>query len=211
MVVVQCSEEVEGVPLSIPGIEKDNLIPAGTIVFLVAVQEIACTKVGIDIANPVKEDIRPDKAVIYLVDMLHDLGVDILHELVAVGQVMENLCDLLRHLLVLVQCIAQQGRVLAEGLSLHKTAKLLEDIEREDVDIVSGTLDALLDGGNLVTHQVFLITGIQVEIEIVEEVSTLCVLEGLAAELVVQLLNGHWSHKASCLICSILYPGRKQA
>ena len=81
MMVVQSSEEVEGVTFSIAGIEENNLISAGTVVFLVTVQEIACTKVRVDIANPVQEYIRPDKAVIYLVDVLHDLGMDILHEL----------------------------------------------------------------------------------------------------------------------------------
>ena len=152
MMVVQGSKEVESIALSIPRIEEDDLVSAGTVVFLVAVQEVACAQIRVDVANTIQKDIWPDKTIVNLIDMLHDFRVDILHELIAVGQVMENFRNLLRHLLILVQSISQQGRILAKGLPLHKTAKLLKDIKREDIDIIARTLDAFLDGGDLLPH-----------------------------------------------------------
>ena len=211
MVVIQGTEEIEGIPFGITGIEENYLVSTGPVVFLITVQEVAGTEIRIDISDTVQEDIRTDEAVIDLVDMLHDLAVDVLHELVTVGQVMQDLRYLVGHFLVLVKGVLQQGSILSERLSLHEAAKLLENIEREDIDIVPGTLDAFLDGSNLLTHLVFLIAGIQVEIEIVEEISALGVLKSLAAQFVVQLLNGHRCHTASCFNCSILYPGKKQA
>ena len=53
MVVVQCAEEIKGVALSISGIEEDDLISAGTIVFLVAVQKVASAKIGVDVTNAI--------------------------------------------------------------------------------------------------------------------------------------------------------------
>ena len=211
MVVIQGTEEIEGIPFGITGIEENYLVSTGPVVFLITVQEVAGTEIWVYIPDTVQEDIRTDEAVIDLVDMLHDLAVDVLHELVAVGQIVQDLSNLVGHFLVLVESVLQQGSILSERLSLHEAAKLLENIERKDIDIVPGTLDAFLDGSNLLTHLVFLIAGIQVEIEIVEEISALGVLECLAAQFVVQLLNGHRCHMASCFNCSILYPGKKQA
>ena len=211
MVVIQGAEEIEGIAFGIAGIEEDYLVSTGPVVFLITVQEVAGTEIRIDISDTVQEDIRTDESVIDFVDMLHDLAMDVLHELVAVGQVMQDLRYLVGHFLVLVEGVLQQGSIPSERLSLHEAAKLLENIKRKDIDIVPGTLDALLDGGNLLTHLVFLIAGIEVEIEIVEEISALGILECLAAQFVVQLLNGHRCHMASCFNCSILYPGKKQA
>ena len=211
MVVIQGTEEIEGIPFGITGIEENYLVSTGPVVFLITVQEVAGTEIRINISDTVQEDIRTDEAVIDFIDMLHDLAVDVLHELVAVGQIVQDLSNLVGHFLVFVESVLQQGSILSERLSLHEAAKLLENIERKDIDIVPGTLDALLDGGNLFTHLVFLIAGIEVEIEIVEEISALGILECLAAQFVVQLLNGHRCHMASCFNCSILYPGKKQA
>ena len=103
------------------------------------------------------------------------------------------------------------GRPLAEGLAVHETAELLENVQGEDVDVVAGTLDALLDGRNLLPHPVLLVAGVEIQVEVVEEVTVFGVLETLAAQFVVQLFDGHRIHSANCLICSILYPGRKLA
>ena len=177
MVVVQRPDEIEGVALRIPGIEEDDLVAAGPVVFLVPVQEVAGPEIGIDVADPVQEDVGADETVIDLVHVIHDLGMDILHELVAVGEIVQHLGDLVRHLLVLVQGVVKQGSIFPEGLSLHEVAELLEDVQRQDIHVVAGPLDAFLDGGDLLTHQVFLFARIQVEIEIVEEIPALGILE----------------------------------
>ena len=153
MVVIQSSEKVERVSFGISWIEKDNLVAAGPVVFLITVQEIARTEVWVDVADPVQEDIGTDEAIIDLIDVLHDFSVDILHELIAVGQVMQHLRDLVRHLLVLVEGVFQQGGVSSEGLVFHEVAKLLEDIEREDIHIVPGALDAFFDCGDLLASR----------------------------------------------------------
>ena len=108
MVIVQRSEEVEGVALCVSGIEEDNLIPAGTVVFFVAIEEVAGAEIRIDVSNAIKEHVRANEAVVNLIHVLHNLGVDVLHELVTVGQVMQDFRNLVGHLFVFVQGVGQQ-------------------------------------------------------------------------------------------------------
>ena len=101
--------------------------------------------------------------------------------------------------------------MLAERLPVHEPAELLEYIQRQHIDIIDRTLDVLLDVIYLLPHLELLVSGIEVYEKVIEKVSTLGVLEFLAAQLLVKLFHCHRFHNESCFSCSILYWGRKHA
>ena len=60
VLVIQGTEKLEGVAARITGIEENDLVPVGTVVLLVAVQETTRAEVRIDITDSVEEDIGAD-------------------------------------------------------------------------------------------------------------------------------------------------------
>ena len=185
MVVVKGPEELERAAVSFSGVEEYNLVPVRAVIFLIPIEETAGTQIRIDVADTVHEYIWADKAVVNLADMLHDPFVYVLHKLVGIGLLEKGGRHVGGHLLVFLEHMLEKRGPFSEGLFIHEQTELLEDVKGEDIDVVARALDALLYLGNLVLHLVLLVAGIQVEVEVVKEVSVLRILERFAAELVV--------------------------
>ena len=166
--VIQGAEKLEGAGVGVAGVEKDDLVFPGTVVFLIPVQQVAGPEVRVDVPKSVKEHIWADEPVVNLADVLHDPAMDVLHELVAVGFLEKGRGDIIRHLLVLLEHVPEVGGPLAKRLAVHELAELLEDIEGQDVDVIAWALDALLYRGDLLAHKVLLVTWVEIKEEVID-------------------------------------------
>ena len=211
MVIFQLGEETERVPFLFPGIEKDNLVAERLVKFLVFVEKRACTQIGVHIPDAIEEDIGTT-ILVDLVDMLHYASMDVLHKAFAVGLDDKRLLDGIR-LLTFDTGVILQSRVvlITKRTVLEISTEFLVDVQGENIDIVDGAKDLLLDVGNLLTHLILLLRRVQVHEEVVKKVSVGGVLELLATKLSVKLLYGHCLHRARLFIVSISYAGMKQA
>ena len=64
MLIIEQAEELESVAGVVSGIEYDDLVFAGGVVFLVTVQQAAHSHIREDFANAVQEDIGTDVAIV---------------------------------------------------------------------------------------------------------------------------------------------------
>ena len=211
MVVFQLGEETEGVAFLFSGIEEDNLVAESLVEFLVLVEQRACAQVRVHIADAVQENVRA-AVFVDLADVFHDTAVEMLHETLAVGFDNEGFFHSLCLLTFDAGIIIQTGGVLvAKRTALEVGAELLVDVQSQNIDIVDGAENLLLDVRYLLTHLILLLRRVQIDEEIVEQVTVRGILELLTAKLIVKLLYGHVLHRARLLMVSISYAGMKQA
>ena len=211
MVIFQLGEETEGIAFLFSGIEEDNLVAESFVKFLVFVEQRTCAQIRVHIADAVKENVRA-AVFVDLADVFHDAAVEMLHETLAVGFDNEGLFHSLCLLTLDAGIIIQTGGVLvAKRTALEIRTKLLVDVQSQNINIVDGTENLLLDVRYLLTHLILLLRGVQIDEEIVEQVTVRGILELLTAKLIVKLLYGHVLHRARLLMVSISYAGMKQA
>ena len=211
MVIFQLGEETERVPFLFPGIEKDNLVAERLVKLLVFVEKRACTQIGVHIPDAVQEHIGA-AIFVNLAHVLHDTAMDVLHEAFAVGLDDKGLLDGISLLSLNAGIILQsRGVLITERTVLEIGAEFLIDVQGEDIDIVNGTQDLLLDVGDLLPHLIFLLGRIEVNEEVIEQITVGGILEFLTAKLCIKLLYGHVLHRARLLMVSISYAGTKQA
>ena len=211
MVIFQLGEETEGIAFLFSGIEEDNLVAESLVEFLVFVEQRTGAQVRVHIADAVQENVRA-AVFVDLADVFHDTAVEMLHETLAVGFDNEGFFNSLC-LLALDACIIIQtgGVLVAKRTTLEVGAELLIDVQSQNIDIVDGAENFLLDVRYLLTHLILLLRGVQIDEEVVEKVSVRGILELLTAKLIVKLLYGHVLHRARLLMVSISYAGMKQA
>ena len=159
MVIFQLGEETEGVAFLFSGIEEDNLVAESLVEFLVLVEQRACAQVRVHIADAVQENVRA-AVFVDLADVFHDTAVEMLHETLAVGFDNEGFFNSLC-LLALDACIIIQtgGVLVAKRTTLEVGAELLIDVQSQNIDIVDGAENLLLDVRYLLTHLILLLRG----------------------------------------------------
>ena len=211
MVIFQLGEEAEGIAFLLSRVEEDNLVAECLVEFLVFVEQRTGAQVRVHIAYAVKENVW---AAIFvdLADVFHDTAVEMLHKTLAVGFDNEGLFHSLWLLSFDAGIIIQTGGVfVAKRTALEVGTELLVYVQSKNIDIIDGTENLLLDVRYLFTHLILLLRGVQIDEEIVEQVTVRGILELLTAKLIVKLLYGHVLHRARLLMVSISYAGLKQA
>lgn len=86
MVVFECSEELECCCVSLSWIEEYDFVSAGVVYLLIAVQECARPEVWVDVAQSIKEYVRPF-VFIHLTHVLHNPVVDMVQELITICRI----------------------------------------------------------------------------------------------------------------------------
>ena len=103
---------------------------------LVAVQKCAGPEVWIDVAQAVKEYVRP-LVFIHLAHVLHNLVVNMMQELITVGSIEKAVRNFVRKTLLLLKQVLQVRRIfIAKRLPVEVIAELLKYVERQHVNVL---------------------------------------------------------------------------
>jgi hypothetical protein len=211
MVIFQLGEETERVSFLFSGIEEDNLVAESLVKLLIFVEKRAGPQIRVHIPDTVEEHIGT-AILVNLAHVLHDAAMDVLHETFAVGLDDKGLLDSISLLTLNAGIIHQsRGVLITERTVLEIGAEFLIDVQGEDIDIVDRAQNLLLDVSYLLPHLIFLLRGIEVNEEVIKQITVGGILELLTAKLCVKLLYGHIFHRARLLMVSISYAGTKHA
>lgn len=171
MVIFQLGEKAEGVALLLSRVEENDFVTECLVELLVFVEECAGAQVWIHIPDAVEEDVGA-AVFVHFADVLHDAAVDVLHETLTVRLNDEGFLNGVGLLTLDGGVVVQAGGVfVAEGAGFEVVAEFFVDVQCEDVDVVGGPKDLLLDVGYLGPHFIFFLGRVQVHEEVVEQVT----------------------------------------
>lgn len=183
MVIFEFGEKAEGVPFLFPGIEEDNLVAERLVKLFVFVEKRTGPQIRVHIPDAVEEHIGT-AILVNLAYVLHDTAMDVLHEAFAVGLDDKGLLDSISLLTLNAGVILQsRGVLITERTVLEIGAEFLIDVQGEDIDIVDGAQNLLLDVSYLLPHLIFLLRGIEVNEEVIKQITIGGILELLTAKL----------------------------
>jgi len=175
MMVREKSEQTERIVFPMTRIENDNLVFVGDVILFVQCQQFVSSDVGIHGADAINEDIGT-AVVVLNIHVSHDMLMEIVNE--AFGMCVACQCGHggIGIRLLLLQLIFQH-RAVHDLPCLEVVAKLLEEIQTQDIHIVSGTDKVVLKLHYLCPDIIFILGRILIDEEIIENIPILWILE----------------------------------